>query len=238
MCRTDLDLLLLPLLELLYNMPQRTNSHVYMLLIVLLILSQDRSFAQNIHRMQIPHVAWYKERLLHNISLGSLLVIILLRTAQYNLSKMHDVYLQTNTLAALANLAPHMSGLSGYAAQRMIQLLDVILRKITRITRGLEAKAAAQQQQEGAGAAPVQPSQQQALELQVFSDFLRIVLEILNSALTSALPANPDLVYALLHRQELFEASPRCRHRSNWLWRASVAWEAPPLQSCGSTGAP
>jgi hypothetical protein len=32
------------------------------------------------------------------------------RTAHYNLAKLRDVYLHTNTLAALANLAPHMSG--------------------------------------------------------------------------------------------------------------------------------
>lgn len=32
------------------------------------------------------------------------------RTAHYNLAKLKDVYLHTNTLAALANLAPHMSG--------------------------------------------------------------------------------------------------------------------------------
>lgn len=43
-------------------------------------------------------------------TLGSLLVVLLLRTAHYNLAKLRDVYLHTNTLAALANLAPHMSG--------------------------------------------------------------------------------------------------------------------------------
>lgn len=59
-----------------------------MLLIVILILSQDRSFAANVHKMTLPSVPWYKERLLHNTSLGSLLVLILLRTAQYNLNKL------------------------------------------------------------------------------------------------------------------------------------------------------
>ena len=31
---------------------------------------------------------WYKERLLQKISLGSLLMIVLLRTAHYNLAKL------------------------------------------------------------------------------------------------------------------------------------------------------
>ena len=32
------------------------------------------------------------------------------RTAHVNLARLRDVYLHTNTLAALANLAPHLSG--------------------------------------------------------------------------------------------------------------------------------
>jgi hypothetical protein len=38
----------------------------------------------------------------------------------------------------------------------------------------------------------------------VYADFLRIVLEILNCMITTNLPQNPELVYALLHRQEVF----------------------------------
>ncbi len=43
-----------------------------------------------------------------------------------------------------------------------------------------------------------------AAELRVYADFLRIVLEILNCILTTRLAENPELVYALLHRQEVF----------------------------------
>ena len=38
----------------------------------------------------------------------------------------------------------------------------------------------------------------------MYADFLRIVLEILNTVITAGLPHNPELVYALLHRQEVF----------------------------------
>jgi Dyggve-Melchior-Clausen syndrome protein len=41
-------------------------------------------------------------------------------------------------------------------------------------------------------------------EVRVYADFLRIVLEILNCILTSRLTENPELVYALLHRQDVF----------------------------------
>lgn len=60
---------------------------------------------------------------------GSLMIVLLLRTAHYNLSKLKDVYLHTNTLAALANLAPHMSALSSHAAQRLVSLFDMLARR-------------------------------------------------------------------------------------------------------------
>ena len=52
------------------------------------------------HRLcgqMLPGVPWYKERLLHQTSLGSLMVIILIRTVQYNLSKLR-VWLQWSIL--------------------------------------------------------------------------------------------------------------------------------------------
>ena len=55
--------------------------------------------------------------------------MVLLRTAHYNLSKLKDVYLHTNTLAALANLAPYMSNLSSHAAQRLVSLFDMLARR-------------------------------------------------------------------------------------------------------------
>ncbi len=45
------------------------------------------------------------------------------------------------------------------------------------------------------------------------TDFLRIVLEVINVILAGNLAANPELVYALLHRLEVFtplHAHPRC----------------------------
>ncbi len=47
---------------------------------------------------------------------------------------------------------------------------------------------------------------------QVLSDFLRIVLEIINAILQVGLQRNPELVYALLHKQDAFtplKAHPR-----------------------------
>ncbi|KAJ1402570.1 Dyggve-Melchior-Clausen syndrome protein [Sesbania bispinosa] len=78
--RTDVDTLLMPILEALYNAPRKTANQIYMLLIILLILSQDSSFNASIYKLILTGVPWYKERLLHQTSLGSLMVIILIRT--------------------------------------------------------------------------------------------------------------------------------------------------------------
>ena len=51
---------------------------MYMLLIILLMLSQDSAFAQNIHKIRLPAVPFYKERSTAT-TLGSLLVVLLLR---------------------------------------------------------------------------------------------------------------------------------------------------------------
>ncbi|XP_024028829.1 dymeclin isoform X1 [Morus notabilis] len=45
----------------------------------------------------------------------------------------------------------------------------------------------------------------QSTEMHIYTDFLRLVLEILNAILTYALPRNPEVVYAIMHRQEVFQ---------------------------------
>ena len=235
--RQDLDTVMLPLMEMLYNAPGRTPNQIYILLIILLILSQDASFNANIHKLVVRgDIPWYKERMLRDTTLGSLLVVLLIRTVKYNLSKLRDVYLHTNCLAALANMAPHCQDTTAYASQRLVSLFDMLAKKYTRLA---DAAAAAGVDVYAPGAEGGVPSGGSAAEgvtegaaggdggvdggggggagagvgvaeMHIFGDFLRIVLEVINSTLTYALPKNPEVVYALLHRQELFE--PFARH--------------------------
>lgn len=164
----------------------------------------------------LPNVPWYQERRLHQTSLGSLMIIILVRTVKYNLSKLRvrldailpayfsaiflrhcrvypsillnyddslssglgrlcskylvivsniyfcpfqyrcdnlqynriinfhkfirlcssltfrlqqDIYLQTNCLAILSNMAPYVYRLSAYSSQQLVSLFDMLSRK-------------------------------------------------------------------------------------------------------------
>jgi len=170
------------------------------LLIILLILSQDSSFNASIHKLILPGVPWYKERFLQHTSLGSLMVIILIRTVQYNLSKLRDVYLHTTCLATLANLAPHVHRLSSYASQRLVSLFFMLSRKYNKLAELRDNKV-----QIAKGDSIDCLSEDMSTELHIYTDFLRLVLEILNAILTYALPRNPEVVYAIMHRQEVFQ---------------------------------
>ncbi|KAK7279271.1 hypothetical protein RJT34_24318 [Clitoria ternatea] len=199
--RIDLDTLLLPILEALYDTRRRTANQIYMLLIILLILSQDSSFNASIHKLILPTVLWYKERLLLQSSLGSLMIIILIRTIQYNLSKLRDVYLHTTCLATLANMAPHVHRLSAYASQRLVSLFNMLSRKYNKLAELRDNKfdIARSNSIEGSSLA-----QDVSAELHIYTDFLRLVLEIINAILTYTLPRNPEVVYAIMQKQEVF----------------------------------
>ncbi|GMH08470.1 hypothetical protein Nepgr_010310 [Nepenthes gracilis] len=199
--RTDLDTLLMPILETLYNASRKTSNHIYMLLVILLILSQDSTVNASIHKLMLHNVPWYEERRLVHTSLGSLMVIILIRTVKYNLSKMRDVYLHTNCLATLANMAPHFHRLTAYASQRLVSLFYMLSRKYTKLAELQNNKMQIDKRESTEGESIVEDS----TELHIVTDFLRLVLEIINSILTYALPRNPEVVYAIMHRQEVFQ---------------------------------
>ncbi|XP_021741190.1 dymeclin-like isoform X1 [Chenopodium quinoa] len=200
--RTDLDTLLMPILEILYNAPQRTSNQIYMLLIILLILSQDSTFNASVHKLMLPNVPWYKERRLNYTSIGSLMVIILIRTVKYNLCRLQDVYLHTNCLAALTNMAPHVHRLDAYASQRLVSLFHMLSRKYTKLAELQNDKMQINKVNSTEGDNMLEDV---SMELHIYTDFLRIVLEIINAILTYALPRNPEVVYAVMHRQEIFE---------------------------------
>lgn len=98
--------------------------------ILLLVLSQDEGLARAVHKITVHSAPWYKERPLARASLGSLLFTVLLRAAHKNLLGPRDVYLHSNTLAALANLAPHAVHLTPPATDRLVAVLETGLKRL------------------------------------------------------------------------------------------------------------
>lgn len=136
----NLQQMVIPILQTLYNAPDSTSHHIYMTLIVLLILSEDDGFNKSVHQIvsyiqfkftwyfvaylllllqTLKNIHWYTERSISEISLGGLLVLVVIRTIQYNMLKMRDKYLHTNCLAALANMSGQFRNLHPYVAQRL-----------------------------------------------------------------------------------------------------------------------
>ncbi|XP_030901552.2 dymeclin [Melopsittacus undulatus] len=199
LARTDIENLVLPILEILYHVEERNSHHVYMALIILLILTEDDGFNRSIHEVILKNITWYAERVLTEISLGSLLILVVIRTIQYNMTRTRDKYLHTNCLAALANMSAQFRSLHQYAAQRIISLFSLLSKKHNKV---LEQ---ATQSLRGSVGSNNSPLPDYAQDLNVIEEVIRMMLEIINSCLTNSLHHNPNLVYALLYKRDLFE---------------------------------
>ena len=76
---------------------------------------------------------WFRERILQQISPGSLLIVGLTRTVLANLGGAQDAYVHTNCLAALANMAPSVRHIHPHAARCLISLVDALSRRLQRL---------------------------------------------------------------------------------------------------------
>ena len=147
---------------------------------------------------------WFRERILQQISPGSLLIVGLTRTVLANLGGAQDAYVHTNCLAALANMAPSVRHIHPHAARCLISLVDALSRRLQRLEvaaaggGGILATALAHESAALAAAAAA------ADEAQTHADFLRTALEVICLTLAAALPHNDHLVYALLERARVF----------------------------------
>lgn len=132
---TELDRLLLPLLKILYSSIEKGSNHVYMVLIIFIILSEETSFNEAIHKISVRGVPWYKDRILSEISLGSLTALIIIRSFQYNTFRIKDKFLHTNLFATLANLSNHFQNLHPYVCQRLVDLLEKLTKRYLMVTK-------------------------------------------------------------------------------------------------------
>lgn len=139
MAQPNLQELVIPILQILYNAPDSSSHHIYMSLIVLLILSEDDGFNKSVHQIMLKNIQWYTERSISEISLGGLLILVIIRTVQYNMLKVRDKYLHTNCLACLANMSSQFRYLHQYVSQRLVSLFETLAKKHVRLQAQLDS---------------------------------------------------------------------------------------------------
>lgn len=117
------------------NCPFRSQSQLYVIVILLLLFSQDPSFGSDAFRRSIiSSVPWYKERYLKDVSLGSVMLLTLLRCLTFNLNRLHDMFLLSNCCAVLMNLSHSVVDLHEYAAMRLTSVTISCLTKYLSLT--------------------------------------------------------------------------------------------------------
>lgn len=168
----------------------------------------------------LRNIHWYTERSISEISLGGLLILVVIRTIQYNMLKMRDKYLHTNCLAALANMSGQFRSLHPYVAQRLVSLFEILAKKHVRldadmkqlINGGVASGAVTVNVNALSSVSKGEPANAAAVrsmvleDLSVLEEVLRMVLEILNSCISHQLVYCPNLIYTLLYKRQVFEA--------------------------------
>ncbi|CAF4257562.1 unnamed protein product [Rotaria sp. Silwood2] len=213
--RTNIDQIVLPVLQVIYTSTERNSHHIYMSLIILLILSEDDYFNRTVHDIKLKKLTWYTERSINEISLGGLLISIVLRTIQYNMARMRDKYLHTNCLATLANMSSQFQNLHTCVTQRIISLFNALSRKHSKILDFIQQHS---RQENTASSTPTTITNNMQIiasndenfneyiqDLSIIEDVMRMILEIINSCLTHTLRYNVNLIYALLYNREIFD---------------------------------
>ena len=152
----------------------------------------------------------YTDRPFHEISLGGLLIAVVLRTIQFNMTRMRDKYLHTNCLAALANMSSQFQSLHNYVAQKIVSLFHLLARKHARTLDLLHQQQQSKQQEQASSSSTSDLSadtltNEYVQDLTIIEDVMRMVLEIINSCLTHALRHNINLIYTLLYNRDIFE---------------------------------
>lgn len=132
--------LVLPILKQVYNVPILAADSRYILLITLLILTQDAKFCVTVHRdivLKPQHTLWYTQSRLGDISLGSLIMLVLFRAINNSCGASSigtsDTFLHTNCLATIANLSPYAISAHPQTAQKFVGCIRSLYRRHVRM---------------------------------------------------------------------------------------------------------
>nr|XP_012147296.1 PREDICTED: dymeclin isoform X2 [Megachile rotundata] len=180
-------------------------------LLLYMLLHRNSSVKQDIMRrpdiqlLMLKGVSWYTERSISEISLGGLLILVVIRTIQYNMFKMRDKYLHTNCLAALANMSAQFTSLHPYVSQRLLSLFETLAKKHSRLESKIRAQPFVSSDSTTVTVNGTTANTDLIQDLTILEEVLRMVLEIINSCLTHRLAHNPNLIYTLLYKKDIFQ---------------------------------
>jgi hypothetical protein len=194
--KTDPEVLILPILLILYNAVEaRENySQLYTLLTIILVMTQDELFNQSIHKIECQVPAWFTDKLVKTCTVGGLLMLVMIRIIQSNLARHRDVYIHTNCLAILGNLSSTITHMPMVVAQKLIALFD---NGSKRYWKTPSSTSMSVEESSSTFAAEVD-------QRSIYGDILSLILEVINSIMTHNLKHNPQLIYSLLYGQEMF----------------------------------
>ena len=224
--RSELDRLVLPLLRTLYfssntqtyiakdfiglhdprsstkldirSCPFRSLSQLYVIVILLLLFSQDTIFGRDaFRRIRISHVPWYKERNLRNINLGSVVLLTLLRSLLFNLHRLHDPFLLSNCCAVLQNLSSSIVDVHDYTAMRLAYVTVTVMKKHLKLSTNSVGQETTKQTGD--------TDDFITTPLRLYDEVAQTLLEIIYECLSpKTIERNLHLVYALVYHQADF----------------------------------
>ncbi|CAK4663509.1 hypothetical protein LEN26_006755 [Aphanomyces euteiches] len=184
LCRPlDVDHFVLPLLEAVYNC--KSGEKLYMYLVVLLYLTENPILVQTLHQSQVTDpVLWYTERYMCDVSVGSIVLILLCRVVKANLAVYKDPFVHIAAFSTMWNVMQFAKHLHQTAAQSLVLLLTHLVKKERQFR-----------------AATDWDSQE------AYLTSIRLLLANLELCCCSArlIPYNPQLMYSLLHASKVLE---------------------------------
>ena len=183
--------------------PFRSQSQLYVIVILLLLLSQDSSFGREVfRRITVDAIPWYKERNLKNVNLGSVIILTFLRSLLFNLNRLSDDFLLNNCCAVLENISPSIVDIHEYAAMRLVSVTVLVMKKHTKLMAG-SSKSKDQLRKRKDSIQKNQPSIEDAVDM--YAEVISTLLGMIKNGLSlKNIDGNIHLIYALVYHQTDF----------------------------------
>ncbi|KAJ1503038.1 hypothetical protein HMI54_008462, partial [Coelomomyces lativittatus] len=212
---------LLPILKFLYhlfrNVPPLLNksssqsnlvtasslpySHIYILLVSLVILTLDSSYIETIMSTFIdPLPPWFpNENSDSKMSLGSLLAFVILKLMQININYDRDPFVHANAVAILTNISRFWKHIHLLVAFKFVHWFDSISKRFSKL------KELSEDAFFTSNASGLEHTYSNA-DLVIYTDILTLFLTVFHCALhISFVRFNPYLVCALLNKENVFD---------------------------------